>query len=790
MDNNTIYDEEEKTPHPPTEDSDTSLADREKKEGDSGTSEKTDDSPQSGWKVKLAKQKAKATTAKISAGKWAAIIGGSGMILVVVFFFFLLLSSLGIPNLAQNIAGYEFARTARIFTQSASDVTAESIALDSVDGAYASSKGIYGSLRDATWGKLDAYRPKKVLQNMRATKELDFNYEEGSGSLFKRPKLESVVIGGEEIAVADKRFGRIFSNYSERIRFAAQIQANIDASLDGSSSLVRGSVAKSIREDLGIKLRWWEKLGSKYKGLKAAEQDRLQARDAAKAIDQDDPVPSGVKQVQETIDEAEQQRKADLADDAVLDEMIKDGKVQSEAEVAAIDSGLAPSALESSVKVASTAYAIAVPLCIVYDGSIQKAGPDIDLKNAQLQRSYYAVASAADQQKAGGATAEAIGAMNRKIKGADSSIPLQRAAGNTLPKTDLVPQGTANGDFTILTALFGDNKVARFVGDYAEKACPTLTDWRTGVAVGIADVIGKIASGGETAAAEQVAQTTITEYLGTILKRAVIEGAAIGATTYAAKLLVLSKMGTPTSGLARDATFANQADAGADLHSQDLNRQQFYGRPMTAPEIAMSNQQDREYLAKKQSSESLYARYISVDNPYSLRQKLATNVATFAGGRSVEKLLSKSISSINPVRLMGSVVNSLLSRKMSAQDVSGDPYKIMQWGWTAEETNLIGNNQSYSVLENSKQLEESGRTEEIKTKYGTCFTKSIGDLVSEQMIERNQNGDIVDNPEKTCSPGNLGPNNQKGFADLVFRYRLNMRNQNTLDHLTSIQGAN
>jgi len=105
-------------------------------------------------------------------------------------------------------------------------------------------------------------------------------------------------------------------------------------------------------------------------------------------------------------------------------------------------------------------YAVALPICIVYDGSMDQAGPTIDNQTTQQQATYYYVASAADQQKNGSMSneaapelASAVGALNTDLGDTSKTNAQIRASGGTVNTSSSVSaEASATGDFTLLNA--------------------------------------------------------------------------------------------------------------------------------------------------------------------------------------------------------------------------------------------------------------------------------------------------------------------------------------------------
>jgi len=117
------------------------------------------------------------------------------------------------------------------------------------------------------------------------------------------------------------------------------------------------------------------------------------------------------------------------------------------------------------------------------------------------------------------------------------------------------------------------------------------------------------------------------------------------------------------------------------------------------------------------------------------------------------------------------------------------------------------------MLANQQILDNSGQEATVAGDYAKCFgyvydesgngsydptdpasnikpdeAGTIGSLLQSGDITRDTSGNVVDDKSKLCSPINLGPHNPtKG--DLVFRWRLAMSYNNTLDQLAGVQNV-
>jgi hypothetical protein len=140
---------------------------------------------------------------------------------------------------------------------------------------------------------------------------------------------------------------------------------------------------------------------------------------------------------------------------------------------------------------------------------------------------------------------------------------------------------------------------------------------------------------------------------------------------------------------------------------------------------------------------------------------------------------------------------SLTGRSRVLADETTDAYGIAQWGWTNDELDAIRSSQgdptaNYAPMSNAEAWERRTDKDQIVGTYSECFTKTMGELISEEKILRDENGGVVDqrghgpDGKGKCSPSNLGMRNPY-FGDGVFRWRLKERNDYIMDHLLGLQ---
>ena len=161
----------------------------------------------------------------------------------------------------------------------------------------------------------------------------------------------------------------------------------------------------------------------------------------------------------------------------------------------------------------------------------------------------------------------------------------------------------------------------------------------------------------------------------------------------------------------------------------------------------------------------------------------------------------------------GAIFRSLSGTSYADASVASQNYGNVQFGWPEDEERLIDSDDSYKPLENQLILDQSGQEDAIASTYAACFgyrydaggksldptdpnskmqlditgSASLGTLLSNGDIVRDANGDVVPD-QGLCSPQNLGVHNTR-FGDLVFRWRLAMSYDTTVNQLTNLQAV-
>ncbi len=125
-----------------------------------------------GRKVGGIREGAKTRIKAIAKNKWAmgGAVGGLGSVAAVLVLV-IIAGSLKLPNVMSQIEAYQFANVTSDFANSSSKATEEALAVDATTSStWQSLKEKFATnlsnIRESTWGRLDAYRPGKIIQNL------------------------------------------------------------------------------------------------------------------------------------------------------------------------------------------------------------------------------------------------------------------------------------------------------------------------------------------------------------------------------------------------------------------------------------------------------------------------------------------------------------------------------------------------------------------------------------------------------------------------------------------------
>lgn len=772
--------------------------------------------------------------------------GAGGLLLIALIAILFIIGGQLIPNFAQNMIAYSFARITRETVDSTTKVNAEEIALDSApDKVYQQAGDEFANDVDKTtnenmWDTLNKYRPEKVVENLKADGQISYVYGTDKsfsilGKITKRQTLQKIYIGGQEIDVVKNSFSTIDKvlNPVDYIKGLWQTNSLIKASLAdvqgttlrGTNWLIRSKAARIVQEDFDIKLYWKDRqqLNELDEETPAEADVTNQQQEYQRVTDSGaaatEALDKAQGQEQQGAEEAQQAIDTCMQDTTCTESVINQGGGLPQTAIDSLNKIFTSTIWDSILKFLAPTYAIAAPLCMIWQASIVNSGGVINANEGEMQRTGYQVASAADQQKYGEVNGNAIGAQARQMGNnsevANSNV-MKRAEGIPVDTTSsgVSPQQSAGGTYTYdVFSFLGpvDNVIRPVIGT----VCGFFDNPYTGLAIGLVSILLPAVRGAIEAVAESAAAgigvfvRELASNLGTSLlkmfdkkelaKMATIAGATI-AGSLLAKYIALQHVGAINNGTARGADYDNQAEAGMIDNANYTERQQNYGAPMTASGTAQTKVQDLSYMAEQQGRQSVYQRYFAVSNASSFISRLGVEAWAHMNFNTIPSLVLSAGRIFNPVSAFSSIFSIMSSKSLAASTTTSDTtdYNIIQWGWTPIEEYHYEYDSNYGMFNNQHQLDLSGQEQTIQSTYGICFTEKIGTLLAAGDLQRDANGNIITNAG-ICAPDNISPLNRddpnqtdamtflNATAQLVFRYRVAMRDQNVTNQLVDSQ---
>lgn len=825
---------------------------------------------------------------------------------------FLFAGLLKIPNLASNITIYEFARLTRQFSLNADRATEQALTLEAASEVATPEEpeGFWGNIRDTYEKVSDKYKavhdgvfeklnnmvPKLIKDNINPLKGLKSNqgldyathHSPLGNTVLDSVTLDGTTYGVKQITgfaklqsiwgnfrdgdlkgVASDLFG--ISNFKNQVAFSNDFVPALNDALKANdvSTIIRYTFANKLRKSLGIGLIAWTaaQLKAKFAGKSTTDariSEEQIAYDEVGAGGEESVPPSATSEIAEASQKQSDITEADVEQGGqkVLDIIKKNGVDETANNF--INTILKSNIWKSIISFLSPAYAVALPACLIYDGSLDQAGPTINAQVAAQQSAYYMLADTANEQETGGpsgandggAETNAINATNAKFGDVTQSNAYIRANGGTVytANSSMSTESSATGDFTLIDALpgLGGNGVGNSIKAVANTLCPALSNIWVGLGTGIAIqaltiVTDVFTAGGATGAevageagidgvveatstslvdryvtnfigksGSKIADLTFGDYMAkarSILIDSAKSAGLITGLTIVAKIIVLARSNTQYDGLEQGTDLANEADAGANIHAGELERQQLFGRPLLCSEVQQSNQADKQYIAYQNQQQSFTDRYLSPKNPESLLNRTADMVYGTFGGSLQAPIANALQAFFNGPMGFGSLIRSLTGVAQAAVPCGQQDYGNVQFGWSEDEEKIIDSSTSYLPLQNQQILDQSSKEDEIASTYAKCFgyaytsnssdimdptdpnselqsditsgDGSLGDLLSNGDIVRDAQGNVIYD-QGTCSPQNLGINNPQ-YGDLVFRWRLAMSYETTIGQLTNLQ---
>ena len=787
--------------------------------------------------------KVKGQLTKLSGNKLlvGGAIGGSGFLIGMILLLLLAIGPYKIVSLAEQMSAYQFARVTRDVATNSEAVTSEKMGIDIADknlrekiiARYTSAS----EKTKATFEKFDKYRPNKVIGNFENSGKLKFNYEDTKFS----SRLTSVTINGAKTDLIRGSARNLIPGYNfvsggnAARTFAPDLITSLKA--EGIGPITRGRIARQVRQKLGISLTAWiiGKYAPKPGATSAEIADAANAAEERMTADVGDghgpnytppeyiEDPANPKSLEEAAQKAKAAEIADVHSETGIKAIVKDpnrltagyrrivGKaVQSSALSTTQD--VIRAVLKRLAGIINPIYNVAVPVCLVYEGSIEKAQPSIDAQSNQVERNALQTQIEASQQKDGSnVNLTAVEAGSWKHGDPSKSIAYNRAAGERINTTNY--SSTQSSPFGQYSRSLSDLLPSPLdtLTEKVAKTCPYITNLWVGLGLGAVNIAVSIFSGGSAdvvegggaVALDAAVEVAVPSLAKRVIGKLVTGGnftkdfgltvgkqvTAIGAATFLSQQLIMSKSGATHSSLAVGPSYTDDNDSGLNIHARKLEQQINYGAPLPDSELQSDNKANRAFLTFKEAQKSPYDRYLALDNPNSLLMHVGMMASTHID-RSVFTSLFNFVGNLLSPAKSGT---GLLFNTLSATGFADTPitsvntyYGNVQFGYTAEEIQLR-RGEDYKPFANREKLDASGQEATIESTYIECFdgTRSMGSMLQEGMIERDSKGSVIPTKGK-CSQSRLGPHNSQ-YGDLVFRWRLAKAYENTIDQLNDEQ---
>lgn len=529
-----------------------------------------------------------------------------------------------------------------------------------------------------------------------------------------------------------------------------------------------------------------------------------------------------------------------VKDRECLEGMVADNDTIPESTATSLKEKFKPSTVRNVLRSISAVNSLATVLCLIKDFSIQGSQEGIDNQTNGAIANSDRIEAGADQKvfsqqnsDDSRVTASLTGGLNGQINsngGAIESVPYRRATGEDYTTaTTLSPEASTIGTFSTDPAgivgggaaleTLDDASVTTGSGDNESKFgfCDFMTSIWTQGAIVIGETAANIffpGTAGLSTAGKSGAALAATRIIngfaqtgkdlfgpidaGLFLASKTDNNPIADLSSALAIAHVLGLAGSVYNGTAQDQEFINQADAGNTVMAQETAR--------GLGSMPLTNEDYEEVTATtvasmEQDGQDFNSRYFAMDNPKSLAFRSAYHLATTFSLYSISNSFSNFVSSLNPVGFMSKITGLAKINAEPGEDPNllmiEREYGTVQWGWANDEEASYTGDPNYAPVYNEIVLDESGKRDELMEKYGKCFqpdSVSIGQLLADGDVHRDENAKV--DPDKGgCAPKKLGDtkagDNKLTFQDeeagLVFRLRVSIRNNATLDDLLGIQ---
>lgn len=561
---------------------------------------------------------------------------------------------------------------------------------------------------------------------------------------------------GEKFSDIGKGWSRLNPNDYRRVatvrnEFVKQARVGINEGLATESRAVRGRVNKIISDNIGFKYSRWREKARDYLGLKPEEASIKNTVDLADEVSGTEITETGVTD----LDLSQKQ----LKNASRIEEFMKKngGIFDKEKFISDVMAGETKGkTIQNFASKAGVGVMIGTLACMA-NQAMSRVDEIAATNERQAEKQASLQMAAKDQQLQGEANDEAIGAEASSLDNGETAPWYQYTQyGEVTDATVSAPRIRPKyGNIATLIqtisspSRFLTGPAALVIPDDVLKSTDTafcnalLSPAGAGVALGaevIATAAASFFSGGGAAAVEQgggrvlistmvreLASASFNTVTGVFSKESLAVLGGVALYQLGLEFAVRQLSATDFMGAEQGAAKVENTGVGASL-LQSRRLRAAAGAPMKNVE---AKEVDEPYMKQKRASlngQGVFARYFSIENPYSMIGSLSANVSL--SGQSPGSLAGNLLSKAASVMTNGGIFKPLLRPILGASPqahaaVDYNPYfDVVQWGYTASELNLMRTDPSYSFFFNRDHISDQRITELDKT-YSDCFNPEI-----------------------------------------------------------------
>lgn len=654
-----------------------------------------------------------------SGRKFAIIagIGGTvGFMVTAAILLLMLLGSLQQVHFATILRSVGLARFSYTTNKQLSRLTLQAATLTG------ESTGSYDLKDRNLWQKVTGVNPNKALTQLGKEGTVRFTFDSNCswGCLKQTNSFRSISIDGNEYKLSDFTNGNDYDKLSTRQklavqnRFAASIETALGDRLSIESRAFRSSVYNGLRQATGISMTKWAFKAREFAGLTPKEAIELNTKQTAERI-------SG-----------------DVSKTSSLDAINKENEARADPtpeKIAAAEQARAKAiSVASATAKASIAALSLTAVCLVNEID-NAADATKESYEDLLARSGHDALTTADQIKYGDTVHEAVNAENTRWDGASNAYFYKKATGQETTDSDLAQLNSipGMGGASLFTEILGglDTGIERssllglFAPDLAAEAqnvgCSVVMNEGVQWAVAGAELVATVATSFFTAGGTAAGSAAVRAAIFTAIRGAAEMGASVGLGELLGSLLdkVIDSYSS-FSGTETDESLYNTSAIGVDYLQETGTRQINYGAPMNPEETQDIQLAAEQSLRNSYDSTSFSNRYFAITNPFSFVGRLVGNLPS-----SFSSLVNSTFNFI-PNQL-STTFSQMFTPAYAASTVTTADFSsyVSQWGWTVNELNRAGTDESFTLENLSRYYEKTWNTDEgaaLFGKYDSCYS--------------------------------------------------------------------